>query len=227
MTVKDLIIICGEAVLIPATDRRRILQEIHEGYIGITKCQLCAKNCIYWPGISKDIQQMVEVCETCQCFCPHQPHAPLEATEPPTRPWQRVETDLFEFDGNDFLVIANCFSNLPIVCKIPQGQCNAAKFISLLKETSEHGIPEVLMSDNGPHYSSLSFAKFGHDWKFTHTTSLPHHPEGNGFVESMVKVVKQLLQHEKYSRSDPHLALLSYRSTPLDSKIASPAKLLY
>ena len=112
--------------------------------------------------------------------------------------------------------------------KIPRGQCNAAKVISILKEVfSEHGVPETLVSDNGPQYSSALFAEFANEWKFTHLTSSPHHPESNGFAESMVKIVKQTLQCAKYSGSDPHLALLSYRSTPLDSKIASPAELLY
>ena len=171
---------------------------------------------------------MVEACETCQRFRPRQSHAPLKATPPPTRPWQRVGTDLFDFDGNDYLVIADYYSNLPIVRKIQKGQCNAAKVISLLKEIfSEHGIPDTLVSDNGLQYSSALFAEFTNEWKFNHTTSSPHHPEGNGFAESMVKVVKQILQHAKYSGCDPHLALLSYRATPIDSKIASPAELLY
>ena len=71
---------------------------------------------------------------------------------------------------------------------------------------------------------SLSLSRNGS----LHTLHLtPPHPEGNGFAESMVKVVKQILQCAKYSGCDPHLALLSYRATPLDSKIASPAELLY
>ena len=83
------------------------------------------------------------------------------------------------------------------------------------------------MSDNGPQYNSALFAEFIKKWKFTHTTTSPHHPEGNGFAESMVKIVKQILKHAKDSGCEPHLALLSYRATPLDSKITSPAELLY
>ena len=228
MTVEDGIILRGEAILIPPTERAEILQQIHEGHQGITKSQLRARNCVYWPGINKDIQCMIEACETCQNFRPCQSHAPLKAAPPPSRPWQRLGTDLFEFDGNDFIVIADYYSNMPFLCKIPWGQCNAAKVISILKEVFlEHGVPETLISDNGPQYSSALFAEFVDEWKFTHVTSSPHHPEGNGFAESMVKVVKQMLQHAKYSGSDPHLALLSYRATPLDSKIASPAELMY
>ena len=171
---------------------------------------------------------MIEACETCQHFRPHQSHASLKATTPPSRPWQRLGIDLFKFDGNDYIVIADYYSNMPFLHKIPQGQCNAAKVISIFKEVfSEHGVPETLISDNGPQYSSALFAEFVDEWKFTHVTSSPHHPEGNGFAESIVKVVKQTLQCAKYSGSDPHLALLSYRATPLDSKIASPAELMY
>ena len=75
--------------------------------------------------------------------------------------------------------------------------------------------------------SSALFTEFSDEWKITQVTSSPHHPEGNGFTKSTVKVVKQILQCAKYSGHDPHLALLSYRATPLDRKIASPAELLY
>ena len=133
-------------------------------------------------------------------------------------------TYLFEFDGNEYLVIANYYSNLPIVYKIQWGQCNAAKVISLQKQIfSEHRIPETLVSDNGPQYSSALFTEFANEWKFTHVTLSPHHPEGNGFARSMVKI----LQHAKYSGCDSHLTLFSYRGTLLNSKIASPAELLY
>ena len=56
---------------------------------------------------------MIEACETCQRFRPRQSHAPLKATPPPSRPWQRLGTDLFEFDGNDYIVIADYYSNMP------------------------------------------------------------------------------------------------------------------
>ena len=55
MTVEDSIILRGEAILVPPAERGEILQQIHEGHQGITKSQLCVRNCVYWPGINKDI----------------------------------------------------------------------------------------------------------------------------------------------------------------------------
>ena len=68
MTVEDGIILRGEAILVPPAERGEILQQIHEGHQGITNSQLCASNCVYWSGIKKDIQRMIEACETCQHF---------------------------------------------------------------------------------------------------------------------------------------------------------------
>ena len=43
-----------------------------------------------------------------------------------------------------------------------------------------HGIPETVISNNGPQYSSAEFAKFAEDWSFTHITSSPKYPQRNG-----------------------------------------------
>ena len=92
---------------------------------------------------------------------------------------------------------------------------------------SEHGIPEVLCSDNGPQYASVQFADFCTSWGISHETSSLHYPQSNGFAEACVKSAKHALQRAKYSGADPHLALLALRATPINSKLPSPAELLY
>ena len=92
---------------------------------------------------------------------------------------------------------------------------------------SEHGIPEVLCSDNGPQYASVQFANFCTSWGISHETSSPYYPQSNGFTEACVKSAKHALQRAKYSGADPHLALLALRAMPIDSKLPSPAELLY
>ena len=50
----------------------------------------------------------------------------------------------------------------------------------LKMQFSQHGIPEVVISDNGPQYASTEFAKFASDWHFQHITSSPWNPQSNG-----------------------------------------------
>ena len=114
------------------------------------------------------------------------------------------------------------------VWHLPPGQSNANKVISLLKEMfSEHGIPKVLHSDNSPQYASAQFADFCISWGISHKTSSLHYPQSNGFAKACVKSAKHALQWTKYSGANPHLDLLALWAMPINSKLPSPAELLY
>ena len=66
LTVEDGLILCGEAIIIPPGERKKVLEQIHQGHLGTSKCQCRARQCVYWPGINKDIEHLVEACATCQ-----------------------------------------------------------------------------------------------------------------------------------------------------------------
>ena len=137
-------------------------------------------------------------------------------------------TDIFKLEGIDHLVVGDFYSKMILVRCLPPGQSNANKVISLLKEMfSEHGIPEVLHSDNGLQYVSAQFANFCISWGISHETSSPHYPQSNRFAETCVKSTKHALQQAKYSGTDQHLALLALQAIPINSKLPSPAELLY
>ena len=227
MNVEGLIL-KGEALIIPPLEREKILKVIHERYMGITKCQDHTRQCVYWPGINEDIRKMVEACPTCQCHHPQEPRQPLQPTPAPEHPRQHLGADFFTFDGFEYLVIINYYTKMPFIRKIPPSQCNAANTISVLKELfSKHGIPEIIRSDNGPQFASHQFAEFAQEWNFDHTTSSPRNPRSNGQAEAAVKFTKGLLTQAKYSGQDPYLALLAYRSTPINAHLHLPAEMLY
>ena len=82
---------------------------------------------------------------------------------------------------------------------------------------AKHGIPHTVVSDNGPQYSSSSFATFADQYGFCHSL---RYPQANGEAERAVQTVKNLLKKS----TDPYLALLSYHSTPQKLEY-SPAEL--
>ena len=83
-----------------------------------------------------------------------------------------------------------------------------------------------LVSGQGSQFTSEQYTSFAKEYNIKITHSSPKYPQSNGFIESMVKITKQILERCKQTNSDPHIAMLLYRATPLQSGMASPAELL-
>ena len=171
---------------------------------------------------------MITSCTTCKRLQAKQCNTPLEKHPRPDCPWSVVASDLFDFDGRQYMVMADMYSKMFFMQKMPSSGATTAAVVSKMKEIfAKHGIPDVLRSDNGPQYASAPFQEFTRNWEFQHITLSPHHPALNGFAESMVKIVKTALTKAKYSGNDPQLALLALCSTPVDAHLPSPAQILY
>jgi len=142
------------------------------------------------------------------------------ASNLPSYPWQKVGCDLFQFNDVTYLLVVDYSSRCIEIAPLGK-DLSSEKVISHLRSIfARHGIAEELRSDNGPQFSSNDFAKFSDSYGFKHTTSSPHFPQSNGEAERAVQTTKGLLQ----KATDPYLALLAYRSTPLQHGW-SPAKL--
>lgn len=222
------VIMKGQRILIPKQCRKDILTKLHDAHQGIVKCQLRAKSTVFWPKINRDIEELVRSCPICMENSKAQSAEPLQPHEIPTRPWQVIGTDLFTLDGSDYLIVADYYSKYTLIKSIPKGRSNSPTVVNLLKSIfSEHGIPERVISDNGPQYSSHIFKEFSQLWNFQHITSSPHYPQSNGFIERQVQTVKHTIKKAKQSKTDVHLAMLSLRATPIDNHLPSPGELLF
>ena len=144
---------------------------------------------------------------------------PLIPSTLPDYPWQKVGTDLFVLGKDTYIVTVDYFSRYPEIVKLTS--TTSQYIIAALKGIfARHGIPETVVSDNGPQYSSQEFTEFAGAYSFHHVTSSPHYPQSNGQVERTVKTVKKLLS----GSNDPCLSLLAYRTTPLPWCNLSPAQ---
>ncbi len=65
LSVQDGFLLKGSRLVIPQLLRSDILARIHAGHQGITKCQERAKQAVWWPCLSTDIQQKVSTCHIC------------------------------------------------------------------------------------------------------------------------------------------------------------------
>jgi transposase InsO family protein len=225
ISVQDGIMMMGQRIIIPKTLQDSVLGKIHEGHLGIEKCQLRAKSCVYWLGIYSDIKELVLKCETCQKYQCSQQKEELIPMEVPPRPWHTLGADFFHCNGIWWLIVSDYYSKFPLVK--PMKSTTAASTITVVKQMfSEHGIPERIICDNGSQFVSEEFRQFSADYGFAVETSSPYYPKGHGFIERQVETIKKTLVKCKENNSDPYLALLILRSTPLTHKLCSPAELL-
>ena len=227
LTREDGLVLHGETLIIPPSERERILQQLHQFHQGTTKAQLFAHGCVFWLGINKAIEA-VQQCETCTQFQAQNAAAPLTPRPTLSHPWQMCTMDIFTLEGTDYLICGDFYSKMMLIQCLLSGHSNAVKVVSLHKEMfSEHGILKLLCSDNGLQYVSAQFTEFCTSWGITHETSSSHYPQSNGFAEACVKSVKHLLQCTKYSSANPQLTLLVLQATLINAKLPSPAEFLY
>ena len=63
-----------------------------------------AKDAVYWPNMAKD-------CQICEEDSPAQYREKLQAHSLSPQPWGKVGTDLFEYKGQDYLVVVDFLSD--------------------------------------------------------------------------------------------------------------------
>ena len=94
ITINQRVILKSMRILISSAMRLEVLDKIHQGHQGITKCHERAKQAVWWPGLSRQIEDMVSSCRVCATHRINKPE-PLCPTVFTERPWQVVVTDLF------------------------------------------------------------------------------------------------------------------------------------
>lgn len=207
----------GTRIIIPKSLQAKCLSFIHQGHQGIVKCRLRAKSSVWWYGLSTQIENCVCACSQC---VEHRinPREPFLKDAFPERPWQKIALDLFK-SNSWYLIVTDYYSRFFEIFKLTS--LTETEIINKMRELfARYGIPDIIRSDNGPQFKS-EFKKFAYEMDFKHITSSPYFPQSNGCIEAAVKVAKGLLK----KNDDIYLALLAYRSTPLECGF-SPAELL-
>ena len=99
--------------------------------------------------------------------------------------------DLMEFNGNSYVVLVDYYSDFFEVDRL--NNKTADEVVRKIKaHLARHGIPDKMITDNGPPFNSYKFREFAQSWQFEHITSSPLYPQSNGKAENAVKQAKKL-----------------------------------
>ena len=93
---------------------------------------------------------------------------------------------------------------------------------------STHGLPEMVVTDNGSNFVSGEFEDFLKRYGVRHIRTAPYHPSSNGLAERAVQTFKEGMKKLKDGILETRVSrfLSRYRITPQTTTGVSPAELL-
>ena len=94
---------------------------------------------------------MISACPTCQTVQHDPVKSPLMPWKYPSHPWSRVHADFAMFGNMNYLVVVDSFTKWFEV--VPMKSTTASRTVEELRKLfAQHGLPEELVSDNGPQF---------------------------------------------------------------------------
>ena len=229
LSVENNCILWGNRVLIPQPGRQAVLDELHElGHPGICKMKSLARMYVWWPGLDKDIEQSVRLCNPCQLVQASPPPVPISPWRWPSRPWVRLHLDFAgPLENQMFLILIDAHSKW--IEAFPTTNSTLTTVIRYLRATfARFGLPQTIVTDNGPCFVSDEFENFLQQNGIGHIKSAPYHPASNGLAERAVQIIKRGLKKVTEGDIQTRLAkvLFSYRVTPQATTGVTPTELL-
>ena len=219
----------GVRVIIPVSLQPTVLASLHVSHPGVTRMKSIARSYFWWNGLDRDIENISKSCDACQAVKPSPPSAVLHPWVWPDAPWKRIHIDFAgPFLGKTFLVTVDAHSKWPEVAIMSSTTTEST--IEVLRSLfARFGLPEQLVSDNGPQFTSEQFQHFLKSNGVKHIRSAPYHPSSNGLAERFVQTLKRSLKAtEKEGKSIQHRLsqfLFEYRVTPHATTNTPPSQL--
>jgi hypothetical protein len=223
-------VLWGVRVIIPAKYREKLVEELHTEHPGIVRMKACAHSYFWYPSLDGDIENKVKSCGTFQAVQNKPPGAPLIPWMPSGKVWDRIHIDFADYQQTYYLIIVCAPSKW--LEAVMMKTITSEKTIRVLKaKFAQFGIPEEIVSDNGPQLTSQEFEDFLRSNGIKHTLVPPYHPASNGQAERCVATVKlalkkHMLDYTGANREDRlNQFLLMYRTTPHSTTGRSPAEI--
>ncbi|XP_032090813.1 uncharacterized protein K02A2.6-like, partial [Thamnophis elegans] len=186
-------IVWGDRVVIPTALRPQVLSLLHKDHPGIARMKALARSYVWWPLLDSEIAAYVGRCTPCQQSRPNPPAGPAREWEAPRGPWSRLHLDFAgPFHGQNFLIVVDAYSRC--VELVLMGSTTAESTVRALRRLfATHGLPDLVVSDNGPQFMSTTFQEFLAEQGIRHAPIAPYHPASNGRAERAVRSAKEAL----------------------------------
>ncbi|KRZ13010.1 Retrovirus-related Pol polyprotein from transposon [Trichinella zimbabwensis] len=236
----------GETRLLQVIPRQRIpeiLAAIHNrqsgAHLGVAKTLAKVRQRYYWPQQREDVEDWCRACQTCaaRAVLTKKPQAPMQL-QPVGYPFQRVGIDIVgpleeTQSGNRYtLVVCDYFSKWPETFALPNAEARTVATALVNGIFCRYGAPETLHSDQGRNFESELVKEVCQLFGVAKTRTTAYHPQSDGLVERMNRILLDLLAKASIDHPDDwdaHLdrVLLAYRSSVHHTTGATPSRVVF
>ena len=165
LTLEGDCLMWGIRVVVPRKLQDNVLHELHREHQGIARMKANARSYVWWPGLDQSLENIARDCASCKMTKSMPAVAPLHPWVWPSRLWQRIHVDFAgPFKGKMFFVLVDAHSKWPEV--VEMNTTTSAKTIEVMQTFfASYGMPEQVVSDNGPQFTADEFVEFMHEGK--------------------------------------------------------------
>ena len=205
----------GERLAVPESLVDYVIKQCHEpphvGHMGITKTLALVRSKFWWPSWRNDVTQYIKECTSCQVHKPltGKPHGPLLPLEIPKEPWESVSIDFVvelptTASGYDTLVVfvdrlTKMVHLVPTTRDYTALSCADAFMHNVFRL---HGLPKAFVTDRDKVWTSEFHAQLCQLLTVERCLSTAYHPQSDGQVERMNRIVQEVLRHYVSPRAD-------------------------
>jgi hypothetical protein len=229
LTSEDGCLMWEHKVVIPKVLQKTCLIELHRNHLGVCKMKSLARNHFWWPQMNEQIEKLTANCKTCCENRKMPPAITLHKWKYPSKPGERIHADFGHFNQQTFLVITDQYSKwLEIYWR---NTTTAEVVIGCFREYfARWGIPELLVTDNGPPFRSNAFLSFLSQNGVATLPPSAYHPQSNGAAENAVQTIKdkikKIIETEGVAVQEASTRfLLDYHAAAHSTTTKSPAEM--
>ena len=193
-------------LFVPGRARSEVLQWGHSSHLtahpGARRTLEFLKRRFWWPEMEKEVKDFVAACATCvrSKDIRQRPQGLLLPLQTPSRPWSHLSMDFVTglpvSEGNSaILVIVDRFSKACRLIPLPKlpSALDTAKLV-FLHVFRVFGLPQDIVSDRGPQFSSRVWQAICRLIGATASLSSGFHPQSNGQTERVNQEMEATLR---------------------------------
>ena len=231
LTVEHGVVVRGQRVVVPQGATQDCIELAHRGHQGPAATLAALRDKVWFPGMKASVDGHVETCLPCQAAEPGTKTPPMKISDLPEGAWNTVHSDYKGKIGGQFYLHV-CIDGYSRFAEVDITKSTGGEELmpKLDRIWATHGIPQKLITDNGPPYRSHEFERYCKRMGIEHIPITETHSQSNAiaerFMRRLVKMTLAASAEGKDPRREVYKFVLNYNNSVHSSTGRNPAELL-